>query len=354
MTDQTEIRLTQLAKRAGCAAKHPPGYLLPLLGALPALTDPNVLVGSATADDAAVYRLSDDLALVLTTDFFTPIVDRPYDFGAVAAANALSDVYAMGGRPLAALNLVGFPDATLPAEVLGDILRGAAAKAKEAGIDIVGGHTIKTDEPIYGLAVVGTVHPDKVLSNAGGRAGDVLILTKPLGLGIITTASKLGEDKQGAIAEAIEVMTTLNRNAAEAVADIGANAMTDVTGFGLLGHLRNLTSASGLAARVWLDEVPVLPAAWDYVRAGIAPGGTHANLKFLTDWVAFDADLSKEERLILADAQTSGGLLIATPADRSAAMLEALGRAGVLTPAIVGCLEPGPPGRMYVSRRKNS
>src|SRR5437660_7286863 len=184
------VRLTQLAKRAGCAAKQPPGYLLPLLSQLPAITDPNVLVGSATADDAAIYKLNDDLALVLTTDFFTPIVDRPYDFGAVAAANALSDVYAMGGKPLTALNLVGFPDDKLPVEVLAEILRGAADKAAEAGIAIVGGHTIKTDEPIFGLAVVGTVHPNKILSNAGAKPGDALILTKPIGLGIITTAAK--------------------------------------------------------------------------------------------------------------------------------------------------------------------
>src|ERR1044071_7879124 len=192
MTDT--IRLTQLAKRAGCAAKQPPGYLLSLLGSLPAITDPNVLVGNATADDAAVYKLSEDLALVLTTDFFTPIVDGPYDFGAIAAANALSDVYAMGGRPLSALNIVGFPEATLEPEVLGEILRGAAAKAREAGIDIVGGHTIKTDEPIYGLAVVGTIHPQKILTNAGARPGDLLILTKPIGIGIITTASKQGRE----------------------------------------------------------------------------------------------------------------------------------------------------------------
>src|SRR5882724_4355225 len=200
------IHLTQLAKRAGCAAKQPPGYLLPLLGLLPEIHDPNVLVGSATSDDAAVYKLSDDLALVLTTDFFTPIVDNPYDFGAVAAANALSDVYAMGGRPLTALNLVGFPDQKLGVEVLADILRGAADKAAEAGIAIVGGHTIKSDEPIFGLAVVGTVHPHQVLTNAKAQPGDALILTKPLGLGIITTAAKQGEDRLDAIQKAIEVM----------------------------------------------------------------------------------------------------------------------------------------------------
>ena len=181
--DTDAIRLTQFAKRAGCAAKQPPGYLLPLLASLPPITDPNVLVGSATADDAAVYKLSDELALVLTTDFFTPVVDRPYDYGAVAAANALSDVYAMGGTPVAALSLVGFPDPALPREVLVEILRGAMEKAAEAGIAIVGGHTIQSEEPIFGLAVVGTIHPGKILTNAGARPGDALVLTKPIRFG---------------------------------------------------------------------------------------------------------------------------------------------------------------------------
>src|SRR5262245_6247057 len=281
------VRLTQLAKRAGCAAKQPPGYLLPLLQALPPITDPNVLVGTATADDAAIYKLTDDLALVLTTDFFTPIVDRPYDFGMIAAANALSDVYAMGGKPLTALNLVGFPDQKLGVEVLAEILRGAADKAAEAGIAVVGGHTIKTEEPIFGLAVVGTVHPKKVLSNAGAKPGDALVLTKPIGLGIITTASKNGEDKLGAIADAIKVMGTLNRAAAEVLTGFDVHALTDITGFGLLGHLRNITAASGVTARVSAAAVPVLPAAREYVQAGIAPGGTHANRKFLAEWVTF-------------------------------------------------------------------
>src|SRR6188768_4187266 len=220
MTDT--IRLTQFAKRAGCAAKQPPGYLLSLLGSLPPITDPNVLVGNATADDAAVYKLSDDLALVLTTDFFTPIVDLPYDFGAIAAANALSDVYAMGGTPIAALSIVGFPDAALPPAVLGDILRGAADKAADAGIAIVGGHTIKAEEPIFGLAVVGTISPRRVLSNDKAQPGDVLILTKPLGLGIITTAAKNGNDHLGAIQTAIQVMTTLNHTAKEEIVNCGA------------------------------------------------------------------------------------------------------------------------------------
>ncbi|HEX4588994.1 MAG TPA: selenide, water dikinase SelD [Gemmataceae bacterium] len=343
------FRLTQLAQRAGCAAKQPPGYLLPLLGLLPQINDPNVLVGSATSDDAAVYKLSDDLALVLTTDFFTPIVDRPYDFGAVAAANALSDVYAMGGKPLTALNLVGFPDQKLPVEVLADILRGAADKAAEAGIAIVGGHTIKTDEPIFGLAVVGSVHPNKVHSNAGAKPGDALVLTKPIGLGIITTAAKNGEDKLGAIGDAIRVMATLNKAAAEVLAGFDVHALTDVTGFGLLGHLRNVTAASGVTARVFAGSVPIIPAAREYVRAGIAPGGTHANWRFLGEWVRFDPVVSKEEQLLLCDAQTSGGLLVSIPAAEAERLVVALRRAGAAEAAVVGRVEGAGTGRIAVS-----
>lgn len=357
MTDTSEIRLTQMAKRAGCAAKHPPGYLLPLLGQLPQIVDPNVMVGSATADDAAIYRLTDDLALVLTTDFFTPIVDRPYDFGQVAAANALSDVYAMGGRPVTALNIVGFPEATLEPAVLGEILRGAADKAREAGIDIVGGHTIRTDEPIFGLAVVGTIHPDRVMTNARAVAGDALILTKPLGLGIITTAAKQGVDRHGAIGEAIRVMTTLNRAAAGIFTAPGVDvrALTDVTGFGLLGHLRNVTAASGVAARVWLDQVPVIPAARDYLADGIAPGGTHANWRFLSgEWVEWSADLTKEEQLLLCDAQTSGGLLAAVAGGDATSLVRALHDAGMAEAAVIGVIEAAPAGKIIVRRTGGS
>lgn len=344
------IRLTQLAKRAGCAAKQPPGYLLSLLGSLPPITDPNVLVGNATADDAAIYKLSDDLALVFTTDFFTPIVDRPYDFGAVAAANALSDVYAMGGTPLTALSIVGFPDALLPPEVLVEILRGAADKAAEAGVAIVGGHTIKSDEPIFGLAVVGKVAPDRVLSNDKAQPGDVLVLTKPLGLGIITTAAKNGEDKLGAIQRAIEVMTTLNRVAGEEIVRCGVHALTDVTGFGLLGHLRNVVAASKVGARIYLDRVPVLAAAWEYVRAGVSPGGTHANHRFLADWVSYAADVTKEDQLILCDAQTSGGLLAAVAPERAEALVSSLRARGVADAVAIGRIESTPPGRITVDR----
>ncbi len=345
------VRLTQLAKRAGCAAKQPPGYLFPLLGRLPASRDPRVLVGSATADDAAVVALTDAIALVTTTDFFTPIVDDPYDFGAIAAANALSDVYAMGGTPISALNLVGFPSELLDAEVLVEILRGGAEKASEAGIEIVGGHTIQSDEPIYGLAVTGTVHPKRMITNAGARPGDRLVLTKPLGLGIVTTAAKRDQDDEHAIDAAIVLMTALNRSACDAMLSVeGVHAATDVTGFGLLGHLRNVARASGAAAHVLVDHVPVLAPARRYVARGIAPGGTHANLRFLGEHVDFDADVTKEERLLLADAQTSGGLLIAVAPEATDALVAALVARATPVAAVIGEIEAAPAGRIRVTR----
>jgi selenide,water dikinase len=350
MPDLDSIRLTQFAKRAGCAAKQPQDYLLSLLGSLPPITDPNVLVGHATSDDAAVYRLSDDLALILTTDFFTPIVDRPYDFGAVAAANALSDVYAMAGTPLAALSLVGFPNGALPPEALAEILRGAADKALEAGIAIVGGHTIQAEEPIFGLAVVGRVHPREVITNAGALPGDFLVLSKPLGLGIITTAAKRNEDAMGGIADALTVMTTLNRDAARIMAQAGAHAMTDVTGFGLLGHLRNLATASSVAATVWTDLVPILPAARNYVDKGIAPGGTHATRRFVASGVTYDPDITESEQLLLCDAQTSGGLLAALPGSSAPAVVRELRAHGLASAALLGSIDAGVPGRIRVRR----
>src|SRR5262249_44515218 len=267
-----------------------------LLGGLPPIVDPCVLVGNSTADDAALYRIDESRALVLTTDFFSPIVDAPYDFGAIAAANALSDVYAMGGRPLTALNIVGFPGATL-----GEILRGGAEKAREAGIDIVGGHTIKSSEPIYGLAVTGVVDVARAITNAGGRPGDSLVLTKPLGIGIVTTANKQDRDRLGAIEEAISLMSKLNAGALEAMQKAGVHAATDVTGFGLLGHLRNLAAASGCSAVVTAAAVPVLEAARAYVAEGIASGGARANALFCADYARYEANVTPETQLLLCD-----------------------------------------------------
>jgi selenide, water dikinase len=258
----------------------------------------------------------------------------------------------MGGKPLTALNLVGFPDQKLPVSVLGEILKGAADKAAQADITIVGGHTIKSEEPIFGLAVVGTVHPKKVLTNAGAKPGDALVLTKPIGLGIITTAAKNGEDKLGAIKEAIKVMGTLNRTAAEVLGRFEVHALTDITGFGLLGHLRNITAASNVTARVWKDLVPVLAAAKEYVQAGIAPGGTHANWRFLGDWVIFGSSLSKEEQLLLCDAQTSGGLLATVPGDAAEKILNALHGAGVPAASIIGEILEGSGGMIHVNHSR--
>ena len=342
------VRLTKVAKRAGCAAKQPPGYLFPLLSRLPAIADPNVLVGNSTADDAAVYKLDENRALVLTTDFFTPIVDDPYEFGAIAAANALSDIYAMGAKPLTGLNLVGFPDHLLEAEILAEILRGGTEKAKEAGIDLIGGHTIKSEEPIYGLAVTGLVHPDRIVSNAGGKPGDVLVLTKPIGTGIVSTAAKNDEDSENAIQEAIRWMSTLNRHACDCMEQVGVHAATDITGFGLLGHLRNVVSGSQCKAKIILADVPFIAAAKNYVHSGIHPGGTEANWRFLHESVQWAPTIEKPEQLLLCDAQTSGGLLIAVAANRVDDLCKALQSKSDCLAAVVGSLQEGNPGSISV------
>jgi len=289
------------------------------------------------------------LAIVQTVDYITPIVDDPYSTGAIAAANSLSDIYAMGAKPLIALNIVGFPAQKLPLDILQEILRGGAEKAKEAGVLIVGGHTIDDNEPKYGLVVTGVVHPGKVVTNAGGRVGDDLILTKPLGMGIISTAIKRGRAEEETIRKAVEVMSTLNKAAAEVMVQVGVHAATDVTGFGLLGHLYELTRASRVGARLSFRQVPVLPEVWDLARAGLVPGGTKRNLKFLMDSeaVRWAAAFEEVERLVLADAQTSGGLLIAVPKGRSARLLERLEKAQVPA-ARIGELTEDPSGRITV------
>jgi selenide,water dikinase len=308
---------------------------------LPPIADQNVLVGTDVPDDAAVYRLSADRALVATVDYFTPIVDDAYDFGRIAAANALSDVYAMGARPLFALSIVGFPRDKLPLSVLGEILRGGADKVGEAGIFVVGGHSIDDPEPKYGLVVLGEVHPDRIVTKAGARPGDRLFLTKPLGIGIISTGIKRGKVGPEVISEAVEVMTALNAGAADAMTSVGPSAGTDVTGFGLLGHLNEMVSQSGVGARVYLNRVPVLSAAWGLARDGVVPGGTRRNLAYLLDRVTWADGIGEAERLVLADAQTSGGLLIAVPADRAEALRAALSARGTLATAEIGEIVSG-------------
>ena len=295
---------------------------------LPPVDDPNLLVGISTGDDAAVYKLSEDTALIQTVDFFPPVVDDPYDFGAVAAANSLSDVYAMGGHPLIALNIVGFP-ADLDKDILGRILRGGADKATEAGVIIVGGHTVDDPEPKYGLSVTGVVAPGHQVANVGAKPGDRLVLTKPLGSGILTTAHKNGALGDAALENVVRVMATLSRDAAEAMVEVGVNACTDVTGFGLLGHLKSMLDGSGVGARIVLSDVPVIPDTWEMAERGFVPGGSERNRLWVEDHVNWDPDVSELGRTILMDAQTSGGLLIAVPGEREAGLHAALSARGV-------------------------
>src|SRR3954463_7104354 len=312
----SRLRLTSLSHGAGCACKLPASELHSLLAQLPGTTDPNVLVGSDTADDAAVYRLSDSLALVSTAGFFTPIVDDPYDFGRIAATNALSDVYAMGGTPLTALNLVAFPLADLGGEVLRTILRGGSDAAAGAGVAVVGGHSIDDPEPKYGMAVTGTVAPDALVRNSTARVGDALFLTKPIGGGLATTALKRGLASEQLIRETVSVMTTLNRDAAVAAVAAGASAMTDVTGFGLLGHLHELALGSGVSVEVEAGAVPAIAGSVELLSLEEPPvaGGTRRNREWVEQFVSWDPAVPEALRWLLCDAMTSGGLLVALPA----------------------------------------
>lgn len=348
------IRLTSFSHGAGCACKLSPEDLsrvLDLLGPGGDLEDERVLVGYETADDAAVFRLHDDVAIVFTADFFTPIVDDAYDWGRVAATNALSDVYAMGAEPIMALNLVAWPREGLPLDLLAEVLRGGRDVARSAGAAVVGGHSIDDAEPKYGMAAVGIVHPERVIRNAGGRSGDALVLTKPLGTGVVSTALKRDAASGEVVDRAVEVMTTLNQAAAEVARTHGLTGGTDVTGFGLLGHLRELALASGCDAEVEASAVPVMAGVEALVGAGMIAGGTKRNREFVepsVDWGATD----ETGRWLLTDAQTSGGLLLCVPPDRLDAVVADLEKAGTPAAAVIGrLLEPptAQPGHLRVS-----
>jgi len=332
--------LTSLAAGAGCGCKLPAGELLGLLERTRAgRHDARLLVGSATSDDAAVYRLSDELALVQTVDFFTPPVDDPFDFGRIAAANALSDVYAMGGTPLCALNIVAFPLRSLGAEVLARVLEGGAAVVGEAGAQIVGGHSIEDAEPKYGLAVTGTVDPRRLVTNAGGRAGDVLVLTKPLGVGAVIAARGRGHAGEQLLAAAVATMTQLNASASAQALAAGAHAMTDVTGFGLLGHLHHVCRESGLAAELRAAAVPHLGGVEPLLEDGSGvSGGARRNEAWAQGFARFDAGVPGWRRRLLCDPSTSGGLLVALAPER----------AGQLEGAVVGRLREGAAGTIDV------
>ena len=347
MTDR--FRLTALSHGAGCACKLGSLELAEVLRHVPGVSDARVLVDAATRDDAAVFRMTEARALVATVDFFTPIVDDAATWGAIAATNALSDVYAMGGSPLFALNLVGWPRDKAPFELLGEVLKGAVEIAERARCLVLGGHSIDSLEPLFGMCVIGEVHPDRMLTNAGACAGDLLVLTKPLGTGILTTALKRDALLETGLIEAVRSMTTLNEGAAKAALAVGVSAATDVTGFGLLGHLGHMLVASKVAAEIAFDSLPILDHARSLAGRGIVPGGTARNLEAAAA-VEWAEDLSQTERLLCVDAQTSGGLLLAVPPENADALLDALRDEATPAAAVVGRLTAGPAGQIRVSR----
>lgn len=321
-----------------------------MLRHVPMLEDPRILVDAASRDDAAVWQLSPDRALVATVDFFTPVVDDPRTWGRIAAANALSDLYAMGATPLFGLNLVGWPRDTLPLELLGEVLGGMAEVTAAAGCPVMGGHSVDALEPHVGMVAIGEAHPDRLLTNARARPGDLLVLTKPLGTGILATALKRERIAETEMAGAIQSMTTLNAGAMRAALAAGVRAATDITGFGLLGHLRNVLSGSGVGARLWLDSIPRFDLVLALAREGFVSGGSRRNLD-AAGQVSWAQDLTPEERVLLADAQTSGGLLLLVSPDGLDPLLAGLAREGTLERAVIGELTDQP-GEIVVTRRR--
>jgi selenide,water dikinase len=347
MTNET-IRLTQTVKGSGCAAKLAPGILDKALCGLDLPVHPNLLVGLDRADDAGVYRVSDDLALVQTVDFFPPMVDDPYSFGQIAAANALSDIYAMGGTPKTAMNIVAFPAKTLDISILRTIIEGGLNKMREAGVVLVGGHTVEDSELKYGLSVTGYIHPGRILTKRNLHTGDRLILTKPVGTGIITTAIKAGLAGQAVTDKVILAMSTLNRDAALAMKDFTVHACTDITGFGFLGHLAEMVVDSGHGVRIKAAHVPMYHEALEWTAMGLIPAGTYNNRNFRGDFIDFDVDVPRRVQDLLFDPQTSGGLLIAVAAGEAERLVAALKTKGIECAAIVGEVVAEPVGRIVV------
>jgi selenide,water dikinase len=343
MNAPERIRLTEFSHGGGCGCKIAPAVLSEILASTPIRGLPrDLLVGTETADDAAVYRLNDSQALVATTDFFTPIVDDPVDFGRIAATNALSDVYAMGARPIFALAVVGMPLEKLPVAVIRKILEGGESVCAAAGVPIAGGHSIDTLEPIYGLVALGLVHPDKVKKNSGARAGDVLILGKPLGIGILSAAFKKGKLSEAGYAAMLDWTTRLNTPGL-ALADMpGVHALTDITGFGLAGHLLEILRGSKLSAEVRFDAVPVIAEALDWAKQGVATGASERNWKGYGAEVSLPADFAEWQRKLLSDPQTSGGLLVSCAADAADSVLAEFRSRGFAEAAVIGKTAAGP------------
>jgi len=344
---QPTVRLTEHVRNAGCAGKIGQKDLHAVLSQLPPVTDPRLVVGMATADDAGVFRLASGVTIVQTVDVFTPVVDDPYLFGRIAACNSVSDVYAMGGTPVTALSVIGFPIHRLPHAVMADILRGGMDTLKEAGTVLLGGHSIDDEEVKFGFAVTGLIEESAVVTNSGARPGDQLILSKPLGTGIISFASRIGRADSASVAACHAAMATLNRSAAEIMQRHGVHAATDVTGFGLLGHLFRMARESGVTVHLTADTLPLLPGVLDLAAAGVFSGANEKNLEYCEGNVDFAADVPEAVRAILFDAQTSGGLLMAYPPDRAPAALAELIAAG-LPAALIGTVAEPSTGRIIV------
>jgi selenide,water dikinase len=346
------VRLTEFVRHAGCASKVGQKDLQEVLKNLPPVTDPRLIVGAATADDAGVFRLTPDVTVVQTVDVFTPGIDDPYTFGRVAAANSLSDVYAMGGRPVTALSIIGFPIERLPHEVMTEILRGGMSVLAEAGTVLLGGHSINDEEVKFGFAVTGIVGTAELVTNAGAKPGDILVLTKPLGTGIISLASQLGRAKPESVEAMVASMVALNRGAAEVMVRRGATACTDVTGFGLMGHLAQMAIQSGVTSEIWSDALPLLPGALDAARQGIFSGANERNAEFSDALADFEAGVGEDIKAVLYDAQTSGGLLIAFPPEQAEPALADLRKAEVSGAAAIGRIVGRSKGGIRVALRR--
>jgi len=331
-----KIDLLELVENGGCSSKIPPGQLDEIVKLLPRQADPDILVGTETHDDAGVYRINDDLAMVFTTDFFPPVCSDPYEFGQIAATNSISDIYAMGGDPVVALNIMMFPSAKLPMEVYSEIIRGGAEKAYEAGVNIIGGHTIDDSPPKYGLAVVGYVHPGKIITNSGARPGDALILTKPIGGGIILAAKKLGLASGNDVDEALRLMKLLNRSAATAMKRFDIKGATDITGFGLAGHALKMARAGNVTITLDMKKVPLIGSALQLAESGCIPGAAFRNLDYIESSAAISEELDYNLKMIACDAQTSGGLLISAPAGKCNEILAELHKTGLTESALIG------------------
>lgn len=344
------VELTKMVEKAGCASKINQNDLKLALAGLPEMTDPNLLVGTNTCDDAGVYKLDDDTALVQTVDVFMPSVDDPYTFGQIAAANSLSDIYAMGGKPLTALTIIGFPIETVSPRVMTQMLRGGMDKMREAGCVIAGGHSINDKDPKFGYAVTGVIHPSKIVKNSGAKPGDALVLTKPLGAGAISFASQCGEASDAAVAAASKSMTQLNKTAAEVMLEIGVNAATDVTGFGLAGHLSEMVAQSLVGAEVFVDCVPVFDEVMDYINRGMISGGCERNKEYAEGKVSLAEDVSEETAYIFYDPQTSGGMLMSVSPEKADTLVSRLKEQGVEHACVIGRIVAEPQGRILLRK----